>query len=139
MYAKSIVFTAPKKAEVLETEVEPVKDDLVQVRTEYTVVSGGTEKANLCHYKEFPKKLGYCGVGVVTEAGPFVRSVSPGDRVLIYHGHHTAVNVVPEYNVTKVENEKIDSLDAVFVIMASMGLGGVRKLALEVGESAMVL
>ena len=139
MKMKAIAFTAPKTAELVEKEVPELQAGQVRIRTEYTVVSGGTEKANLCFYKDFPKFLGYCGVGYVTGIGEGVESVKPGDRVLVYHGIHAAVNTVPEKNVTKVEDESIDSLDALFVIMASMGLGGVRKLALEVGESAMVM
>ena len=45
MQTKSIVFTAPKTAEVLMQETKPVTEDLVAVRMEYTVVSGGTERA----------------------------------------------------------------------------------------------
>ena len=59
--------------------------------------------------------------------------------MLVYHGKHTDYNIVPESNVTKVEDDKMDSLDAAFVIIASMGLNSVRKLELELGESAMVM
>ena len=139
MTSKSIVFTAPCTAEVQYMELGPVEPGKVRVKTEYTVVSGGTERACLTFYKKFPAYLGYCGVGHVTEVGEGVESVKPGDRVLIYHGKHTAYNTVPENNVTLVTDDSIDSLDAVFVIMASMGLGGVHHLLLEVGESAMVV
>ena len=44
-----------------------------------------------------------------------------------------------ENEITKVDNDSIDSLDAAFVIIASMGLGGVRKLEIELGESTMVM
>ena len=45
-----------------------------------------------------------------------------------------------KYNeITKVENDTVSSLEAAFVIIASMGLGGVRKLEIELGESAMVM
>jgi threonine dehydrogenase-like Zn-dependent dehydrogenase len=48
-------------------------------------------------------------------------------------------SVQTEDKVTKIEDDRIDSLDAAFVIIASMGLGGVRKLEVELGESAMVM
>ncbi len=143
MKSKTIVFTKPKTAEVLIKETKEVTGDLVQIRMEYTVVSGGTERANLLNlqntWQVFPMSLGYCGVGYVTEIGERVEKVAVGDRVLVYHGIHTEYNVVPECDVTKVEDDSIDSLDAAFVIIASMGLGGVRKLELELGESAMVM
>ena len=111
---------------------------------EYTVVSGGTERANIMGMENaggnnFPKVLGYCGIGRVVKTGESVTSVQVGDRVLVYHGKHQKYNIIPEAKATKVVDDKIPSLDASFVVIASMGLGGVRKLELELGESAMVM
>ena len=144
MKNKQIIFTAIHKAELLETELHVLGDGEVLVEMEYTVVSGGTERATLMGMEnaggnKFPKKLGYCGVGRVLEIGASVTSVSCGDRVLVYHGTHGKYNIRPEADITKVEDDNISSLDAAFVIIASMGLGGVRKLELELGESAMVM
>lgn len=143
MKSKTIVFTKPQTAELLENELAPVRDNMVMVKMEYTVLSGGTERANIMGMnntsQNFPMSLGYCGVGYVTEIGEKVEKIKIGDRVLVYHGIHTEYNVVPESDVTKVENDGIDSLYAAFVIIASMGLGGVRKLEVELGESAMVM
>lgn len=143
MKSKTIVFTKPKTAELLIKDLPQVAGDKVQVKMEYTVVSGGTERACIMGMnntsQKFPMSLGYCGVGHVTEIGEEVKKVAIGDRVLVYHGIHTEYNIVPENDVTKVEDENIDSLDAAFVIIASMGLGGVRKLEVELGESAMVM
>ncbi len=140
---KQILFTAPGKAEYLETELSPCSDNEVLVKTEYTVVSGGTERACLMGSPntvgKFPLGLGYCGVGYVTETGKSVKSVKAGDRVLVYHGQHASINKRGENEITKVENTAVSSLEAAFVIIASMGLGGVRKLEIEIGESAMVM
>ena len=143
MKSKTIVFTKPQTAELVEREIGTATGDRVKVKMEYTVVSGGTERANIMGMnntpQKFPMSLGYCGVGRVTEIGEQVKKVSIGDRTLVYHGIHTEYNIVPESDVTKVDDENIDSLDAAFVIIASMGLGGVRKLEVELGESAMVM
>ena len=144
MKTKQITFTDVHKAELLEVEIPQLKDDDVLTEMEYTVVSGGTEKANLLGFQSvggntFPKVLGYCGIGRVMEIGKNVTTVSVGDRVLVYHGKHRKYNVTPEIKVTKVVDDKIPSLDASFVVIASMGLGGVRKLEIELGESAMVM
>jgi len=142
MQTKTIVFTKPNTAELIEHPCEPLTAEGVMVRMEYTVVSAGTERANLIGNKNtpgsYPKYLGYCGIGHVVGIGESVTTVQPGDRVLVYHGNHTQINIVPEIKVTKV-TQNIDSLEAAFVIIASMGLGGVRKLELELGESAMVM
>ena len=144
MQNKKIVFTAPHKAALLEVDVPELKENEVLTEMEYTVVSGGTERANIMAMpnaggNKFPKSLGYCGVGRVMQIGSAVTNVAVGDRVLVYHGKHAKYNVTPESDVTKVCDDAIDSLDAAFVIIASMGLGGVRKLEIELGESAMVM
>lgn len=144
MKRKQIVFTAPRTAELLETDVPALSDKGVLVKTEYTVVSGGTERANLMGLPNvpgqgFPKSLGYCGIGFVLEIGKDVKTVGVGDRVLVYHGVHSNLNVREEDEITKVENDCIPSVEAAFTVIASMGLGGVRKLELELSESAMVM
>lgn len=143
MQSKTIVFTKPETAELLVKELPDVTADKVMVKMEYTVVSGGTERALIMGMpntpQQFPISSGYCGVGFVTKTGEAVKKVAAGDRVLVYHGIHTEYNIVPESDVTKVENNDIDSLDAAFVIIASMGLGGVRKLEIELGESVMIM
>ena len=143
MKSKKIYFTGIHKAELLETELRAVRENEVLTEMEYTVVSGGTERACILGMnntsQKFPMSLGYCGVGRVLEVGAAVTSVRAGERVLVYHGCHSKYNITPEADVTKVEDESIDSLDASFVIIASMGLGGVRKLEIELGESAMIM
>ena len=143
MKNKKIYFTEIHKAELLEEEVCDLRSDEVLVEMEYTVVSGGTERACILGMNNtvqtFPLSLGYCGVGRVLKIGDEVKSVSIGDRVLVYHGNHAKYNVRPEADITKVTDDAIASSDAAFVIIASMGLGGVRKLEIELGESAMVM
>lgn len=143
MKRKSIIFTKPYTAEYLEQEIPALGVESVLVKMEYTVVSGGTERACITASdntsQRFPMALGYCGVGIVEQIGENVKTVTVGDRVLVYHGVHSSYNVVPQEKVTKVEDDSIDSLEAAFVVIATMGLGGVRKLELELGESAMVM
>ncbi len=143
MIRKQIFFTSPGEAKLLDKEIPEIKDDEILTKTIYSVVSGGTERAVLLGmpntWGDYPRSLGYCGVGIVQQVGKDVISVKTGDRVLVYHGKHANYNVKKEDEITLVENDSIDSLDAAFVIIASMGLGGVRKLELELGESAMVM
>ena len=47
MKKQQIFFTAPKTAELWEHDVPSIESDEVLVKMEYTVVSGGTEKACL--------------------------------------------------------------------------------------------
>lgn len=143
MKRKHVYYTKLYTAECLEEEVPMVVPNTVMVKMEYTVISGGTEKSVIMGSKntqnKFPMSLGYCGVGHIQEMGEGVTGFEIGDRVLVYHGKHTNYNVVPAEKITKVEDDNIDSLEAAFVVIAAMGLGGARKLELELGESAMVM
>lgn len=143
MKNQKIYFTGVHRAELLEEDVREIRDNEVLTQMEYTVVSGGTERACIMGMEntsqKFPMSLGYCGVGHVLQTGAQVTKVAPGDRVLVYHGNHARYNIRTDAEITKVENDAIPSLDAAFVIIASMGLGGVRKLEIELGESAMVM
>lgn len=144
MKSKQIVFTGFHRAELLEVDVRELKEDEVLTDMEYTVISGGTERANIMAMPNaggdnFPKTLGYCGIGRVIKIGSAVDNIAVGDRVLVYHGKHMKYNVRTVKEITKVDDDSISSLDAAFVIIAAMGLGGVRKLELELGESAMVM
>ena len=144
MKRRAIIFTAEKTAELVVEELcEDLSAGQVLVKTEYTVVSGGTERAVLMASENspasFPARLGYCGVGRVVSVGEGVSGFKTGDRVLVYHGTHADYNIVDQSKLTLVEDEKIDSLEAAFVVIGTMGLGGVRKLEVELGESAMVM
>ena len=143
MQTKAITFVQPKQAQLLERELGEVSGELVLVENEYTVVSGGTERAYLLGSANtrsaFPRVIGYCGIGRVIEVGEQVKDFSAGDRVLVYHGRHAKYSLVDQSRLTKIEDATIPSLEAAFTIIASMGLGGVRKLELELGESAMVM
>ena len=143
MTTKQILFTDVCRAELADVQLRELTENDVLTQMEYTVVSGGTERACLLDLpntaKKWPKRLGYCGVGKVVQVGSAVKSVVPGDRVLVYHGYHAKYTIRPEADITKITNDSVSSLDAAFVIIASMGLGGVRKLELELGESAMVM
>ena len=86
----------------------------------------------------FPIMLGYSGVGIVIETGKLIQNIRIGDRVLIYHGVHSNYNLVHEDQLTVITDRDIDPMQAAFVPIAAMSLGGLRKTRIEPGESAMV-
>jgi threonine dehydrogenase-like Zn-dependent dehydrogenase len=126
MTRKNIVFTRVKTAKIQESQIPDVTGHDVLVRMEYTVVSGGTERAGIMGMpnaggNNFPKKAGYCGVGRVERVGGDVSSFSVGDRVLVYHGVHSNYNIVAETHdgivgfaqLTKVEDDCRAILDLI--------------------------
>ena len=149
---KQIVFTDVKKAEYLiadDIDIENIGDTQVVVKSAFTTVSAGTEKANLMGDKNtapdkavgslFPKVLGYNCAGEVVKVGAKVQSVKVGDRVVVYWSKHRNYNLVDENQVVKIEQDTIAYQDAAVSFIASFPLAAIRKVNLEIGESLMVM
>ncbi len=143
---KEIVMTAKETAELKERPTPEPRENEVLTRTHYTVISAGTERANLLDlpntfaYGKWPKREGYSGIGTVEKVGENVKKVKPGDRVLVYHGTHADHSCVKEENVYPVPaGLSVRDEEAVICIIGAMGLGGLTKTALEIGESALVV
>lgn len=151
MKNKQIIFTEPNRAELLENEVAdiPAEED-VRVKMIYTAVSAGTERANLigeCNISGerkgcntlFPRKLGYCGVGIIDAVGSRVNKLHIGQRVIVYFGKHSLYNIVHQDHAIPVLPKDVDDLDAALMVIAGFPAEGVRKSRLEYGESCMVV
>ena len=138
-----IVFEAIGTAVLKPCEVPSPAPGEVLVESDYSVVSAGTERANLMNLPntsgEFPYYPGYCGIGRVTALGEGIENVTLGDRVLVTWAGHRSHALQKAADLTVVHDERIESIDASFVAIAAMGLQGVRKVKLELGESAMVI
>src|SRR6185295_9536644 len=88
MRIRQAFITKPFAAEVREVELPPPAANQVQVRTEFSVISAGTELAvwagthqwlqdpNLPDWK-FPFRPGYSAAGTVEAVGADIRDVQP--------------------------------------------------------------
>lgn len=145
MENRKILFARRGVAEVVSCEMPVIGPDEVLIENDYTVISAGTEKANILDLPnvshEWPKHLGYSGSGRIVEVGSNVTDYHVGDRVLTDHLDHQAfVKAKFRHNgdgFFKI-NEDIDQLDAAFVVVGSMGVQGARKTRLQLGETGMV-
>ena len=115
-----ISVETPGNAVLKQQEFDPasLKPDEVLLQSDYSAVSAGTERAWLLGMpntaQRFPYYPGYSAAGRVSH------TVKKADTVL------------------KIEDDSIDLLDACFAHIASFAFLGVRKLKLELGESAMI-
>lgn len=83
-----------------------------------------------------PLPLGYCNVGVVAEVGFGVHDFQVGDRV-VSNGPHADVVKVPKNLCARIP-DGVDDESATFVVLASIGLQGMRLAQPTLGEAFVV-
>lgn len=79
-----------------------------------------------------PLPLGYCNVGVVSELGASVKDLKCGDRV-VSNGPHADVVKVSRNLCARIP-DAVDDESASFVVVASIGLQGIRLAEPTLGE-----
>lgn len=84
-----------------------------------------------------PMPMGYSNVGVVEEVGPGVTGFKVGDRV-VSNGRHSEVVCVPQNLVAHIP-DKVTDESAVFTVVGSIALQGVRLTAPTLGECIVVM
>lgn len=143
MTGSYVVFESIGKAVLASFEVPQPKPGEVLLENDYTVISAGTERANLMNLPNtslaFPYYPGYSGVGRIIAVGDGVTNAKIGDRVLANSSGHRSHASQRAAELTLVKDDRIESLEAAFVVIGAMGLQGERKLELQLGESAMVI
>ncbi|MBN8215758.1 MAG: zinc-binding dehydrogenase [Spirochaetes bacterium] len=159
MKGRRVVFRSVAVAALEPFEVAPPKPGEVLIENDYSVVSAGTERANLLNMQntgpssavdfatvqapppegKFPFYPGYCAVGRIAALGAGVEKLRVGQRALNPWTGHASHGIQRAEGLVLVEDERIDSLEASIANIASFGIHGVRKLRLELGEPAMVI
>ena len=140
----AVAFTAKERAELIEEEIPQLKPDEVLVKTDYDLISAGTELANYHELPntgttggKFPMIVGYSTSGRVLEIGSAIDDLKPGDRVICCWGGHRSHQVSARRRVRKIP-DGVEQVEACFAHLASFPMLGVRKLELQLGEGAMV-
>lgn len=150
MENKGIIFTEPNMAKLINNEIKnEIGKKQVRVKTSFSTVSCGTEKANITGDPNvavdekgvvlFPRQLGYSSSGIVEEVGEEVTSVKPGDRVVMYWSKHSEYNILDEENVIKIEDENVSMQEAAVSFITTFPMAAIRKTRLEIGESVLVM
>jgi len=111
-------------------------DKVVQVlekaRTDGVVTTIDAVRSKLAQ----PLPLGYCNVGQVHAVGSGVDGLKPGDRV-VSNGPHADVVHVPKNLCARIP-DAVDDESASFVVVASIGLQGIRLANPTLGEAFVV-
>jgi len=111
---------------------EKVKMVLEKVATDGLLTTIEAVRSKLAQ----PLPLGYCNVGVVAEVGAGVEGFQLGDRV-VSNGPHADVVKVSKNLCARIP-DTVDDESAAFVVVASIGLQGVRLALPTLGEAFVV-
>lgn len=149
MKVKQIVFADVNKAELWEKELPEVGEGQVLVRTCFSTISSGTERANITGDANvsatsapdvsFPRYSGYNSAGIVEAVGKNIKDIVPGDRVVVFWGRHQSYNLTTRDRVVKIEDPGVSFEDGAISFIASFPLAAIRKTRFEIGESALVM
>lgn len=149
MKTKSIVFVEKNKARLIEENLCEMTDNDVLVRIEVSAISSGTERANIIGEKNvagnsdeirpFPRRCGYSAAGVVEKTGNNITKVKSGDRVAVFGKCHSRYIIVSENNLVIIKSNDIPFEEASLWYISTFSLAAVRKCALEIGESSIVM
>lgn len=123
------------KASYLEKarqQPDKVRMVLEKVKTDGLMTTVDAVRSKLAQ----PLPLGYCNVGVVAELGADVTEFKLGDRV-VSNGPHADVVKVSRNLCAKIPDQ-VDNESAAFVVVASIGLQGIRLAQPTLGESFVV-
>jgi len=86
---------------------------------------------------EQPLPLGYCNVGKVIKVGEGITDFKVGDRVAS-NGQHAEFVSIPQNLVAHIPDNISDN-EAVFTVIGSIGLQGVRLVNPTIGETVVVV
>ena len=112
---------------------DKVKEVLAKVKTDGLAATYEAVQSKLSQ----PIALGYCNVGEVVEVGLGVEGFAIGDRV-ISNGNHSEVVSVPKNLCARIPDNVSDE-QASFVVLAAIGLQGIRLTNPTLGEHIVVV
>ncbi|NVJ98906.1 MAG: zinc-binding dehydrogenase [Alphaproteobacteria bacterium] len=112
---------------------EKVKMVLEKARTDGILQTIDAVRSKL----DQPMVMGYSNVGVVVEVGKGVTEFQPGDRV-VSNGRHAEMVCVPKHLCARIPDGVADE-DAVFTVVGSIALQGIRLTAPTLGECFVVI
>lgn len=111
---------------------DKVKMVLEKIRTDGLMTTAEAVRSKLAQ----PLPLGYCNVGVVSEVGADVEDFKVGDRV-VSNGPHADIVKVSKNLCARIP-DIVDDEAASFVVVASIGLQGIRLAQPTLGEAFVV-
>jgi predicted dehydrogenase/threonine dehydrogenase-like Zn-dependent dehydrogenase len=117
----------------VKQQPEKVKQVIQKIKTEGLI---STLEAVYRKLDE-PLPLGYCNVGKIVEVGEDITDLKLNDRV-VSNGPHAEFVCIPKNLCAKIPDNVCDD-EAVFTVVASIGLQGIRLAQPTIGETFVVI
>ncbi|KPK82839.1 MAG: hypothetical protein AMJ81_09085 [Phycisphaerae bacterium SM23_33] len=137
---KCLMATALNTVQIRDRRLERLAAGEVRIRTEYSMVSTGTELHTIqgTHTQErpFPRMTGYIAIGRVVGVGEGVEAPGLGDRVLFGAAHYEMIDF-PAGRCVPVPQE-IPSEMAVCTPLLGISIRGVRAARVQLGDPVAV-
>lgn len=136
-----VVVVEPGRVEIEPFSLRDPAVGEVLLRTRTTLVSPGTERAFYLALPNtnaaYPLYPGYSNIAEVVTVGDGVTDLRPGDRVACTAGHasHALLLAAQCHRVPDALSDE----QAVFFNLIAIAMQGVRKLRIDLGESALVI
>lgn len=148
MYAKQIMFTAPRRVELVPIELptDDLRPSEVVVRTRASLLSAGTEGAlfqgqSLPGHepRTYPGSTGYANIGEVVAVGGPAAGVTVGDVVYTMspHASHARVDAAQQPCVKVPDG--VSPEEAAFVRLATVPFTSIRTSFARAGDRAAVV
>ena len=148
MDVQELIVQEPGRIELCKCQMdESLAPREALVRTEYSVVSAGTEGAGFTglvkqmpfrEHKQYPRNTGYGNVGEVLTVGEGATMCKPGDRVLSFSRHADYVKA-DEGRMALPIPPDLDGREAVFARMAGVSISALRSSSVQPGDTVLVV
>lgn len=143
---QTVVFSAPEKVGLEDYEMPVPASGEVLIQTEVSLISTGTELTflkGICPenskwstYIHYPMTSGYSNVGTIIAVGEGVSRDWIGKRVASFCKH--AQYVVSEEQELRPIQYEIPPEQASFFAVAEVGINGIRRTGIELGNRVVV-
>ncbi|MCM3781664.1 zinc-binding alcohol dehydrogenase [Neobacillus mesonae] len=136
-----IVAAREGKVTIIQADIPELHPRHVQVRTEYSGISPGTEMSAIKKSGAAPVYLGYSAVGIVERIGSEVQDIRPGDRVACYgvpYVRHAEIITVPTNLVTKVPSA-VKPEEAAFTGLGAIAIHALRIADIRFGDKVLIV
>lgn len=148
MKIQQLIVVEPGKIELQQNEIdETLEPHQALVKTEYSIVSAGTEGAGFTGLDQqmpvpnrpgYPRGTGYGNLGEVLATGDAVTMCKPGDRVLSFSRHASVVKADAARMALPVSKDA-DGKRLVFSRMAGVSISALRSSSVQPGDTVVVV